>query len=158
MRVPANRASWKIEECSLELIHIPYEDAFSDHEIAQIRLGVIPRSMDEKWFIFFEPPFLFFHRSWTGRLIYRLEIEDEFPGARVKDARVVDDPQFYRRQSDEYEACLVSFLVRRVMLEQDVPFPVPEALRQHVPGLYQHHVVGLGVPEIIMAGTKRPET
>jgi len=71
--------------------------------MTQIRLGIVPRSMDEKWFIFFEQPFLFFHRSWTGRLIYRLEMDADATSTRVKDARVVDGPEFYRRQSDEYE-------------------------------------------------------
>jgi hypothetical protein len=112
--------------------------------------------MDEKWFIFFEPPFLFFHRSWTGRLVYRLELEEQPTGARVKDAGVVNDPGFYRRRSDEYEIQLVSFLVRRLLLEQNVPFPVPEAIRDQPPGAYQHNIVGLAAPESIVPDRSDP--
>src|SRR2546423_38378 len=106
-RAPADRTSWKADESSAGLVRIPYEDSFSADEIARIRLGLVPRAMEDKWFIFLEPPFIFFHRSWTGRLIYRLEVEEQPTGARVKDARVVDDPDFYRRRPDEYEANLV---------------------------------------------------
>jgi hypothetical protein len=155
-RAPANRKSWKTEERSVAMVRIPYDDTFSCDEIARIRLGLIPRSMDEKWFIFFEQPFLFFHRSWTGRLIYRLELDADTTSPRVKDARVVDDSGFYRRQSDEYEAKLVSFLVRRLMLEQNVPFPVPDAKREQAPGAYQHNIVGLAAPESVVPRRNGP--
>jgi hypothetical protein len=155
-RAPANRKSWKTEERSVAMIRVPYHDTFSDDEMTQIRLGIVPRSMDEKWFIFFEQPFLFFHRSWTGRLIYRLEMDADATSTRVKDARVVDDPELYRRQSDEYEVNLISFLIRRMLLHENVPFPVPEAMRDQAPGAYQHHVVGLGAPESIAAERRDP--
>ena len=42
------------------------------------------------------------------------------------------------------------------MLGENVPFPVPEAMRDQAPGSYQHHVVGLGAPESIVPERSDP--
>jgi hypothetical protein len=79
--------------------------------------------MDEKWFVLFERPYLLLYRSWTGTLIYRLEMDEGPDGAKVVSATVLDNPEMYRRGSFDYEASLVSYLVRRLLLKQEVPFP-----------------------------------
>ena len=44
-------------------------------DFKRIKRGFIPREMEDKWFIFFEEPWLYFHRSWTGKCIYAVRFE-----------------------------------------------------------------------------------
>jgi len=102
---------------------IPYRDAFTADEFRTICGGLIPGSMDEKWYVLFEAPYLLFFRSWTGRLIYRARVEQDLSGARVVDAEVLDNLELYGRGSADYEASLLSWLVRRLLLHEDVSPP-----------------------------------
>jgi hypothetical protein len=154
---PANRSSWKTTGPTEPLLPIPYEGTFSRDELGAIYRGHVPRGMEDKWFAFFERPYLYFHRSWTGQFIFRVKLEDAGAGARVAEAAVLDDASTYRRQSVEYEASLLSFLVRRILLGRDVPFPVPEGLQEKAPGAYQHSVVGMAVPQVSVTGAKQPK-
>jgi hypothetical protein len=79
--------------------------------------------MDEKWYVLFEAPYLLFFRSWTGILIYRAKVDEDSSGVRVVDAEVLDHSELYRRGSMDYEASLLSWLVRRLLLHEDVPRP-----------------------------------
>jgi len=123
MRDPRHEHFWRAERESVPVVTIPYRDSFSAEELARIRVGLVPGSMDEKWFVLFEHPFLFLYRSWTGTLIYRLEIEEGPEGGEVVNATVLDNPEMYRRGSPDYEASLLSWLVRGLLLNQEVPFP-----------------------------------
>lgn len=49
-------------------------------------MGHIPEEMEDKWFVFFEQDWLYFHRSWTGICIYALRLECTPNGVRVVDA------------------------------------------------------------------------
>lgn len=63
-----------------------FQASFSDAEMARIEQGFIPSRMEEKWFIFYDAPYLFFHRSWTGLPVYRLKFERTPAGSRVVEA------------------------------------------------------------------------
>ena len=123
MRNPAHQQFWRAERESVPVVPIPYRDSFFAEESAQIRKGLVPVSMDEKWFVLFERPYLLLYRSWTGTLIYRLEMTEGPDGVQVVNATVLDNPDMYRRGSPDHEARLVSFLVRRLLLNQEAPFP-----------------------------------
>lgn len=45
-------------------------------EIELIKIGHLPKQMEDKWFMFFENEKLFIHRSWTGFCIYIVDIND----------------------------------------------------------------------------------
>jgi hypothetical protein len=138
----ADRASWKTDGPFTPVCSIPYADVFSIEEFAIVRKGHVPEDMDDKWFIFFEAPHLYLHRSWTGKFVYRIELESTETGARVREAAVIDDPTSYRRRSLDHEARLSAFLVRRILLQEPIPFPLPEDVPEASLGLYQHTVAG----------------
>ncbi len=50
--------------------------AFSDKEMTGIRLGYIPKSMDDRWFCCMDGNILWLYRSWSGCCIYRVEFKD----------------------------------------------------------------------------------
>ena len=143
----ADRSSWEIRPASGPLLPVQYQDDFNSQELELLSLGLVPQEMEDKWFIFREDDEVFFHRSWTGHLVYQISLD----GATVKSAYVVDDPSFYRRGTDDYEARLLRFLIRGLLLRQDVPFPVPENISNSPPGIFQHSIAGSGFPEDIVA-------
>jgi len=123
MRNPAQAQFWRAEAESVPLVPIPYRAVFSAAQFATIRAGLVPYSMDDKWFVLFEDHHLLFFRSWTGRMIYRVSVELVPTGARVIQAEVLDNPDLYERGSIEYEATLLSAFVRRLLLHEDVQYP-----------------------------------
>ncbi|MCH9647622.1 MAG: hypothetical protein K0U98_05240 [Deltaproteobacteria bacterium] len=143
----ATRASWKTVGYTGSFVSLPYRRDFSAREFVRVREGLIPEAMEDKWFVFFEDPWLFFYRSWTGRLIYRVKVDESEAGATVRVAEIVAKSETYSWTSEGYEAALLSFLVSALLLHEPAKFPVPGSTPSH-DGAYQHHVVGRGAPEV----------
>src|SRR6516225_2854778 len=99
--------------------------------------------MEDKWFIYYEEPHLFLHRSWTGLPVYRLTLKNVSDGAEVPEALRSTD--HVSRLSPDYEAEIVDFLVSNLLLGKTKPFPVIRGLTTS-PGLFQH-IAGTGFPE-----------
>lgn len=72
----ATRASFKtasppkLREC-LQLFEL-----YSADDMAIIRQGLVPRDMDDRWFMFFENDSLHIFRSWTGYQIFALHFAE----------------------------------------------------------------------------------
>jgi hypothetical protein len=124
---------------------LPYRASFSSREFDIIRRGLSPQQMEDKWRIHMEGDWLHFDRSWTSITIYRIRFAR--PGDRhdVVEARINANREEFRRNTDEYEAALLDFLIRRLLLHQDVPFPLPADLDAHE-GIFQHSVAGSAYP------------
>ena len=142
----ATRDAWKTLPASEPFVSLPLEGFFSDAQFARIRHGLIPKEMEDKWFVYFDEPWLLLHRSWTGQLVYRVRFESTDGGMRVVLAEVIDARDRYSRSSDEFEARLLDFLIRRLLLGEPVPFPIEDA-NPSPPGAFQHHIAGTGGPE-----------
>jgi hypothetical protein len=147
----ANIQSWKTEPFG-NVEPIPYEARYTEAEFAKLRLGLIPEQMEDKWFIYFDDPFLAFHRSWTGQPVYRIKLETAGEEAVVIEAVCAED--VLAKSDRVYQAKLLDFIVSNLLLGQKKPFPVPAGVSQKVPGLYQHAMVGRGYPEMVVA--RRP--
>ena len=92
--------------------------------------------MEDKWFIFFDEPYLFLHRSWTGQPVYRVEFETGPQGATVRQALWSADAP---GGDAEHGAALLDFLISNLLLGQSRPFPLApgtdpanSAIEQHV--------------------------
>jgi hypothetical protein len=62
----ATRHDWKIEPMPEARAAIPYTRVFDPAEHARLIRGIVPEEMEDKWFVFYEAPWLWFHPSWTG--------------------------------------------------------------------------------------------
>jgi len=133
------------------MVPFPYHATFSLEEYAAIRRGLIPQEMEDKWFVFWEADSLFFHRSWTGRCVYRVGFRHTADRFEVAEATV--SAEQYRRRSDRYEPALLDFLIRGLLLRQSVEFPMPAGVAGSA-GLYQHLVAGTGFPERTLSGNR----
>lgn len=131
---------------SAALVPIPYAACFTADEAHRLRAGFVAVAMEDKWAIRSEPPSLLFHRSWTGRLIFRADLVDDGEGARIEHAWC--DPAVLADGDAAYQARLLGFLIDTLLLGRAAAFPVPPGLEQPIPGLYQHAVAGTGYPEV----------
>lgn len=104
--------------------------------------------MEDKWFIYYETPYLFFHRSWTGQPVYRIALKDVPEGAVVTEALWSKELAEAGRPVDaEYQPKLIDFLISNLLLRQSKPFPMPPDVDEPMPGIFQHHVSGTGYPQ-----------
>jgi hypothetical protein len=141
--VTAIASSWK-REPFVTGRKIPYRAIFSDLEFSVLRKGLVPAAMEDKWFIYYDEPYLFFHRSWTGLAVYRVTLSQKDGGASTEEALCafpVEDLQ------PAYEAALLNFLVSNLLLGKHVPFPKHGDIEEQVPGIYQQMISGTGYRE-----------
>jgi hypothetical protein len=127
-------------------VPIPFRGVFSRAELDRIREGLIPEVMEDKWFIYFEQPHLFLHRSWTGQPVYRVALIEVSDGASVEEALCV--PEQVERTGPEYQAELLDFLIGNLLLDRAKPFPVPTGITKPEPGLLQHAIAGTAYPPV----------
>jgi len=85
---------------------------FSDADILRMRQGFVPADMDDRWFIFFEDGWLYFHRSWTGACIFGLRLD----GAGIVEGWVSRDEAWYTSSGLAQDLAMVERLIRDVLL------------------------------------------
>lgn len=127
---------------------IPYRASFGDAEFETIARGLIPQAMEDKWFVYLDGPVLCFHRSWTGQAAYRVTFEAADGGHTVTEASCA--VELIGREGAAYQAELLDFLIRTLLLGEARPFPRPEGIEEPAPGIYQHRVAGTGYPEVVV--------
>jgi len=141
----ATTASWKCEPFK-EGVSLPYRASFDAEMFALVKQGLIPQAMEDKWFIYYDEPHLYLHRSWTGKPVYRLMLRSTSNGAEITEAQWSKDVADASKFGVEYEARLVDFLVSNLLLRQAKPFPLPPGTTESE-GALQHAISGTGYPE-----------
>ena len=149
----ARASDWTCEPF-MSGVPVPCSLSFTREELERVQAGLLPRAMEDKWFIYYEAPFLFLHRSWTGQPIYRLTLAEHEGGASIEEALWSSEAATDNDAEKAYHALLIDFLVSNLMLGKTKPFPRPVAIREPLPGAYQHHVSGTGYPEQPMEAKK----
>ena len=127
---------------------LPYAAEFDSVEFSRVRDGLIPWAMEDKWFVYFEEPHLFLHRSWTGQPVYRLTLEPALHGAKVTEALWASDLAARADADVQYQSKLLDFLLSNLLLGQAKPFPVRADVTEPLPGIFQHHVSGTGYRQV----------
>ena len=139
----ATSTSWKREPFT-EGVPIPYQAAFDRDQFSRLKQGLVPKGMEDKWFIYYEEPDLFLHRSWTGQSVYRVTLKGTANGAEVTEALL--SKQLSDTESGDYQAQLIDFIISNLLLGQQKPFPVPPDIAKSKHGILQHHISGTGYP------------
>ncbi len=146
MRI-ATRRSWRHKKLPEHYAFLNYHERFTQEEYDRISRGLIPREMEDKWFIFMEGDVLHFHRSWTGYCLYQVAFEGEAGAHVAHTVKVNRDKDQWRGTDDQYDAELLRFLIRGLLLGEETEFPVPGDLPKDTPWwVFRHHVVGHGRP------------
>ncbi len=109
----------------------------------RVNIGTLRDYIRRAESIGFDDGWLTLHRSYTGACIYAVRLAQVEGGSEVVEAWANRAPEQYTRTDDDYDARLLRFLVDRLLLGQDAPFPVPEVISQgDRTAAYRHHVVG----------------
>jgi hypothetical protein len=141
----ATRSSWKAQPFPETRGALAYSRRFDRDEQTRIQRGLVPQQMEDKWFIFSEAPWLYFHRSWTGICIYAVRLRDEGDGcASVQEAWVNRDATQYKVTDDAHDAKVLSFLVERLLLGLPAALPLPKDLDPAKASAFMQNVVGHG--------------
>lgn len=136
----ATAASWKRQPFG-EVRSLPYEARFDPPACERLRAGLVPEEMEDKWFVYHEGGSLFFHASWTGQGIFRVDLADDGDGgAQVVGAFCARDVLERSAGGPDHEARVLGFLVSNLLLGRSEPYPLPPgkkpgpraSLRQHV--------------------------
>jgi hypothetical protein len=146
MGMPASATSWKREPFK-EGVPLCYRAVFDTEQFVRVKTGLIREAMEDKWFIYYEEPHLFLHRSWTGQPVYRLTLKSEPKGAEVSEALWSKDIADASALGPDYEVRLLDFLISNLLLGLAKPFPMPPGLTEPKHGVYQHHIAGTYYPQ-----------
>lgn len=94
------RTDWKTEPMAAQRRRLTCTEQYTDDEFTHLAAGLLPESMEDKWFIFYEAPWLYLHRSWTGFCIFQVRFEPAERGMRMVDVWVNDDRSHYAETDD----------------------------------------------------------
>lgn len=116
IEMKANADSWKREPFQEGGELIPFEMEVSKGEMERISYGFIPWDMNQKWFAYYEEPYFFMHRSWTGEPFYRVRFTKAGDGYQVSETKL-------SRGIDHYGASFLRDCLSNLM---ESPFPDPD--------------------------------
>jgi hypothetical protein len=114
----AERQSWKTLPEPVQRERFTISWAFSKEQGDKLRRGLIPRVMEERWFVFYESGWLFCCRSWTGAFIFGLRLVENSNGVEATECWVSRDPEQYLGSSIEEDKAALTDLIS-YMLERD---------------------------------------
>ncbi len=93
---------------------------FTDKQFSKLTTGLIPQQMEDKWFIYFEDEWLYFHRSWTGYGMYKAKLNKIVEGYSIKEFWAERNQEKYKNEDDNTDIETFSFLIARGLLGIDV--------------------------------------
>ena len=99
---------------------IDFSIHFNDKQFEKLKHGLIPQQMEDKWFIFYENDWLYFHRSWTGFGLYKAQLIKEQDGYSIKEFWAERNHEKYENKDDNADIENISFLIARGLLGIDV--------------------------------------
>lgn len=145
-REPATRASWKNLPPPEIRANLGFTEAYSYSDFELIKRGLVPQEMEDKWFVFYEDPWLYFHRSWTGACIYAARFNPSGVGFTVDESWVSRDSNHYKETNIDYDRSILKFLIDTFILNRPGNPPVPNDLPA-LTAIHHHHLFGSAPPE-----------
>ncbi|GEM_PF-276774 len=119
----AKQNHWKTEVLPSKRTTIALNRRFSLIDIRNLRKGLVPQQMEDKWLIFWKRDALYFHRSWTGHCIYVVRFVNDGDACVMIEADVNRDPEQWTENSDERDAEMISYLIDVLLLHEQAVFP-----------------------------------
>lgn len=110
-RPSAKRADGKTIPLPAARKALALDQTLSAAEFTRLSRGEVPREMEDKWFIFYEAPWLYLHRSWTGFCIFQVCFEPVADGMRIAEVWVNRDEEQYPQDDDAFDVKYVRDMV-----------------------------------------------
>ena len=141
----AQYSDWKSRPLPEERAPLDIDATIETDAWEQIKQGVVPQSADDKWFIYTDKQDrMFVHRASTGTCIFEVQFapHSSGEGITITEALANRNPQQYRNTKAGYDAKLLIYLIRRLLLKHDVPFPAPTSMPKTNMPTHEQHVMG----------------
>lgn len=119
----AKSTDWTLLPFPDEVKELSFQREFPERQMRNIKLGFLPKQMEDKWFVYYENDTLNFHRSWSGIHIYQISFAVSGGQGKVIKALVNRNAGQYKEQDDKFDALLLSFLIDRFLLGKNTPYP-----------------------------------
>jgi hypothetical protein len=117
----ATRQFWKTQPVQAVRADLGFAQTYDHDDWVRIKRGLIPIAMEGKWFIFFEAPWLYVHRSWTGRCVYGVRFRLAELGFGVAESWVTREGYNCVVASDR---AILGFLIEHELLGRSAFFSV----------------------------------
>lgn len=115
-KIRATRDTWKTRAIPDEKKNLAFTRTYSPAEYQRLQMGFIPDEMEDKWFIYMEKDWLYFHRSWTGICIYQVCLKRAKGGYEVIETWVNRDPEQYTNADDQRDIASLNLLIDRFLI------------------------------------------
>ena len=113
----ATRTSWPTKPLPSRTEGLDYVATFSHAQFVLLRQGFVPASKDDRWFVFFEEDWLYFHRSRGGACIYALRLDRLGEGAKVGRSWVNRNPDEHAARLLDLDRAVLAGLIRHLLLQ-----------------------------------------
>lgn len=128
---------------------LPIRAGLSHEEFNKLQVGLTPHAMEQKWFICFDAPFLYFYRSWSRVCVYRMEVETRDGEPYVEHAHW--DPESFPQDAEQlkYQAELAKFMLLGFFLGRPLSAPIApsvtaaQSFSSHYANLHTEELVDL---------------
>lgn len=138
----ALKSDWKTEPMPKEHVVLSFPHEFSPEDYEKLQFGVIPRQMEDKWFIYFEDNKLYCHRSWTGYCIYIVEFEVSEKSSQIVKITVNRDKEQYSETDNKWDLDFIVYLINLLLLKKHTPYPEKEDVDPETSAVQQWSDVG----------------
>ena len=141
----AQQSDWNNRPLPKERAQLDIDATIEEDAWEKIKLGVVPKTSDDKWFIYVDGENLMHvHRASTGTCIFEVQFapHPSGEGITISEAWANRNSAQYRNTKAGYDAKLLIYLIRRLLLKHDVPFPSPSAMPKSNLSTHEQHVMG----------------
>ena len=119
MRPIAIKDSWKNSPI-IEPKEVVFRRRFNDTEYSLLIRGLIPEVMEDKWFIYFEDGWLYFHKSWTNQGLYKAQITRIDDQWGIESFFVERSPEMNINANDDLDWMIMDYLIGRGLLKKNI--------------------------------------
>jgi hypothetical protein len=100
---------------------IDFELHVTREEYERLTLGAKAEGIDDRWYIYCEDNWLYFHRLWTGYGIYKAQLFQDTDGYSMKNFWVERNAVKYTNTNDKVDIAVLSNLIKKDLLAIDMP-------------------------------------
>jgi hypothetical protein len=119
----AKPTDWNTEPLPDKHVTLDLQLTYSKKDKQKIVKGLIPKVMEDKWFVYFDGGALHFHRSWTGFCVYRVYAHESGELFVLTHVDVNRETSQYQQTDDEFDRRMVSYLVDVLLLRKPARYP-----------------------------------
>lgn len=112
----ATRTSWPTRPLPSRTEGLDYSAVFSHEQLLRLRRGFVPASTEDRWFVFCEDDWLYFHQSRGGACIYGVRLDRVTEGAKVGRSWVNRNPDEHAARLPELDRAVLGGLIGHLLL------------------------------------------